>query len=227
MTTRQTWKDRIKAVASATELTEPSPLVQTLEDFRATLDESPWIRAELKSGPHPRMRRLVVYPKYRRDISATMLNFWVDQDAVRVVGAEVDAFTDEEMLGGYLADFAEKSAFPSTVLEFRRIQDEPVHGTLRVRGLFDNDPEDVPVLVDAKEHNEMAKRVLDNETDTAFGLRAVIEEHPSRAKFDPATRYLFLESGGFGLRLAPGAVREFGKILHLHGDLVPLEALQT
>ena len=226
MSNQQTWRERIKAVASASEPTTPTPLAQTLEDFRATLDESPWIRAELRTMGHPRRRSLIVYPKHRRDISAMMLTFWLDRDAVRVMGAGGEEFDDAEKLGLYLADFAEKSAFPDTVAEYRELQGKDVNGVLRVKGLGEDDAADVPVLVGAAEHNELAKRALEKKTDTPLALSVAIQEHPRVGKFDAATRYTHLESGGFALRLAPGALQRTGEALRLHGDVVPLEELR-
>lgn len=227
-----TWRDRIKAVASAAEPAETaSPLVQTLEDFRATLDEPPWIRAELHTMGHPRRRTLFVYPKYRRDVSTMLLTFWLDRDSVRVMSMNDATFHEPEKLGAFLADFVEQSAFPSTVDEYRRLQSENVQGMLRVRGISQNDPADVPVLVGAPEHNEMAKRVLDRQIDTPYGIHVVIEEHPTKARFDPGTEYVCLDSAGFGLRIVGGtrvdASFPSGKVLQLHGDLLPLEDLAT
>lgn len=220
-----TWRDRIKAIASAAEPADPSsPLIQTIEDFRATLNETPWIRAELHTMAHPRRRTLFVYPKYRRDVSAMLLTFWLEGDSVRV-GSET--FHDPEQLGAFLADFVERSAFPDTVDEYRRLQGENVQGMLRVRGLSQNDPADVPVLVDAAEHNAMAKRVLDKQIDTPHVIRVVIEDHPTKARFDPGTEYACLDSAGFGLRIVGGiqvdAGFPSGKVLRLHGELLPFE----
>ena len=223
MSHQQTWTERIKAVVSTAELTMPEPLVRTLEDFRVALNEGPSIRAELRTGSHPRMRTLVVYPKYRRDISAVVLTFWVDRDAVRVTGPTGEVFADKDKLEAYLADFAEKSAFPSTVAEFRQLQEENVHGVLRVAGLFEDSPTDVPVLVEAADHNRLAKRALEDDVATQEAVGVVIEDRPSMGTFDPSTIYLFLESGGFGLRI--GTPRQEGKTLRLFGSVVPLQDL--
>lgn len=227
-----TWRDRIKAVASSpAPAIPPSPLVQTLEDFRVTLNETPWIRAELHTMGHFQRRTLFVYPKYRRDVSAMLLTFWLESDSVRVMGMNGATFHHPEELGAFLADFVEMSAFPTTVDEYRRLQGEDVHGMLRVRGISQNDPADVPVLVGATEHNEMAKRVLDGRLDTPYGLRVAIEEHPTKARFDPEREYACLDSAGFGLRIVGGARADAsfssGKVLQLHGDLLPLDDLRA
>jgi hypothetical protein len=82
------------------------------------------------------------------------------------------------------------------------------------------------VLVDAAKHNELAQRTLAGETDAPFGVGVVLEEDPRMGTFDETMMYCFLESGGFGLRLAPGGVRRSGeKILRCHGTIVPLDEL--
>ncbi|WP_437279367.1 hypothetical protein WME90_02070 [Sorangium sp. So ce375] len=172
-----------------------------------------------------------MYPKYRRDVSTMLLTFWLDGDSVRVMNMNGTTFHEPEKLGAFLADFVEQSAFPATVDEYRRLQSKDVHGMLRVRGISQNDPADVPVLVGASEHNEMAKRVLDRQLGTPHGIRVVLEEHPTKARFDAATEYACLDSAGFGLRIVGGvqvdASFPAGKVLKLHGDLLPLDGLSS
>lgn len=225
MSSQLTWKERVKAAASASPLDEAAnPLRKTLDEFCATLNESPWIRAELQAKPHPRRLVLVVSPKYRRDISAMMLTFLLTSSGVTVIGAEQKDFEEEEKLLQYLVDFVEKTAFPDTVAEFRALQREHVHGMLRVKSLRDDDPGDVPVLVDAKDHNELAKRALAGKLDVPFGLPVIVDEPSSAGNFDEHAKYAFLESGGFGLRIVNRSLRS-GSEVRLFGDVVALPDL--
>jgi hypothetical protein len=220
------WKDRVRAVAAAAEPIERrNPLWATVEEFVAALNESPWIRAELRTDAVPQMRSLIVWPKYRRDISASMLTFWLGDHTITITGREGREFDSADALGQYLAEFVEKTQFPTTVATFRQMQNEPVHGTLRARGPLDNDPADVPVLVDAASHNRLAARALEDQADVPLYIDAALEgEHPAMGKFDEGTSYAYLESAGFGLRVR-GAQRLSERMIRVRGDVVPLKEL--
>jgi hypothetical protein len=220
------WKDRVRAVATAAEPIERrNPLWATVEELVAALNESPWIRAELRTNAVPQMRSLIVWPKYRRDISAIMLTFWLGDHTITITGREGREFESADALGQYLAEFVEKTQFPTTVATFRQMQAEHVHGTLRARGPLDNDPADVPVLVDAASHNKLAARALENQVDLPMDIDVALEEeHPAMGKFNEGASYAYLESAGFGLRVR--GVRQLSeRTIRVHGDVVPLEEL--
>ncbi len=220
------WRDRVRAVAAAAEpIEQRNPLWATVEEFVAALNESPWIHAELRAEAVPQMRSLVVRPKYRRDISTLMLTFWLGPRTVTVTGREGQEFDSADALGRFLADFVEKTQFPTTIATFREMQSEHVHGTLRVRGPLDNDPGDVPVLVDAAQHNRLAQRALENQLDTPVDVDVLLDEpHPVMGRFDASTTYSYLESAGFGLRVR-GTLERSESALRIHGDVVSLEDL--
>ncbi|HSN99823.1 MAG TPA: hypothetical protein VLS89_16115 [Candidatus Nanopelagicales bacterium] len=227
MRARKEWKERVKAVASAdVPIEESHPLRSTLEEFVATLNESPWLHAELSSTSVPQIVSLVVRPKYRRDVRANLLNFWLAARTVIVMGAEKREIGSKEELEELLTEFVEKSEFPTTVATFREIQLEHVHGTLRASALLEDDPADVPVLVEAGVHNDLARRALEERLDAPITVNVVLEERPGRGRFDLTKTYPYLESGGFGVRVL--SIQPSGeKVLRIRGDVVPLADLRV
>lgn len=225
MSEQDDWKDRVKAVASAESAVEQNhPLRRTIDELVATLNESPWLAAELAPGPFPQILQLVVRPKYRRDIRVSMINFWFAARSVIVMGGERQEFASEDELQQFLVDFVEKTQFPTTVAEFRMMHDQDVHGALRLRGLLEDDADDVPVLVDARSHDRLAKQTIEGRSDVPIEVDVALEERPGMGSYDPSRRYLCLESGGFGVRVQ--SIQPVGeRVLRIIGDIVPLADL--
>jgi hypothetical protein len=151
--------------------------------------------------------------------------FWLGDHSITVTGREGREFESADALGQYLAEFVEKTQFPTTVATFRQMQAEHVNGTLRARGPLDDDPADVPVLVDAASHNRLAARALENAVDLPIDVDVELEEeHSTTGRFDEGATYAYLESAGFGLRVR-GVRRLSERTIRVHGDVVPLEEL--
>ncbi|XXT22465.1 AAA family ATPase [Sorangium sp. So ce429] len=226
MSEQPSWKERIKAVASAAPVVaQGNPLLHKVEELAAALNESPWLRAELRSGPASQQRSLIVGPKYRRDISTILLSFWVGPRSLVVSGAQQQEFVDEASLERFFVELVEKPDFPGTVTRFQELQREDVPGWLRVEGLLEADPLDIPVSIDAAMHNELAKRSLEGNVEVPFHVDVTLVEHAQGGTFNELTPYRFLESGGFGLRIK--AVLPLGDVLRVLGDIVPLPDLPS
>jgi hypothetical protein len=216
MSNQPNWKDRIKTAAAVTAPAQRSPFLRVLDDFVATLNESPWLRAELRTTPSGYFA-LTLGPKYRRDVSTTLFTVAIGPRSVVVLGGQTSEITDEDELRQFLVDFVEKTAFPDTVVHFQEIQHEDVPGLLRVQPSIEGDTLSVPVVVDASRHNELAKRAVAGNIDVPFDIDVVLDgTHP----FDAQTEFKFLDTGGFGLRIM--GARRHGNVLRLRGDVVPL-----
>lgn len=221
MRNQPNWKDRVKAAVAVTSPVQRSPFRRVLEEFVASLNENPWLRAELRANPSGYFS-LVLGPKYRRDVSTILFTVALGPRSVVVLGAKTSEITDEEGLGQFLADFVEKTAFPATVASFQEIQSEDVPGLLRVQRSLENDTLPIPVVVEASRHNELAKRAMEGNVDVPFDIDVVLMG--TRA-VEEQTEFTSLESGGFGLRIM--GARRHGNVLRLHGDVLPLLELPS
>lgn len=229
--TNGSWKDRIRTAASreANPSDPKNQFLLVLEEFVMALNGSPWIHAILEQASNLTGLSLVVRPKYRRDMRSILMQFWLGPDSISVMsGNERSDFRAKGELETYLVDFVENSAFPQTVEIYREIQSEHVEGRLRRKALFRSDAGDVVVIVDSKDHNELARRAQDGKTEVPLAVSCELMEHQLAGEFDPSVDYAYLESGGFALKLpARGVTQTSQRTIRCHGEILGVKELES
>lgn len=213
------WKSRVKnVVTKAAEETKPNVLLQTIDEFVQTIDESPWMHAELVQGSAPSIHSIVVMPKYRRKERETLLSFWVTPYSISVVGNETsrDIYTKDQ-LETFFARYAEGSELPALAAKYEQKCNEPVAAMLRAGRSMLHERGARPVRVPSAEQMKLALAAQSGQPELA--LKVLIE--PGR-QLATETEYQMLESAGFGLVLSEDPKHEDGA-LTLRGRPVHVE----
>lgn len=224
------WRQALQGVLNPQAPAPENPLVRAIEEFVAELNKSEWVHAALRPGPVPQVKTLVTGPKIRRDQHSLMLSFWVQNEAVRVVGqADRELRTPEEVLE-FLTKFATETSFPTTVAEYKEICRSDTLGWLELegRGAYD-------VVLPPDSQRKLADRGR-SETQVPFDVDFCLAgEAPPEWKdvqvdssvWPSSTRAAVvmktgagrLESGGFEMRVM-GVRALGGSVFRAHGDVI-------
>jgi hypothetical protein len=170
--------------------------VTELQKFAKMInDNCPWVFASVGSGVTPQVFTLFTRPRYQRRDWTPMLNFWIDNGKVRLLGDRGTYISSVDQLWEVLDEFYDNSQFSAALVTYKEISGEPIEGYLRTKGVFDMAPDDVLVMVDPHEQKRLAETVPGSQ------LTMVIkpERFPGAGVYQPDRAYVALESAGFGL----------------------------
>jgi len=215
------WKKLVENVVSnPVAVAADNVFLNLIREFAATLNKSPFMRAEVRQNPESKVHAIVVRPRYRRDIESPILNFWITAHGVRVLGSAKDEMFNPETLTKFFVEFATESAFPQTVEQFAEICNEDVDATLwEKRGVWG--PHDASVIVSAADQKRLAE-TAEQHPGERFEVKVTLDIKSPHSKFSKSHEYRYLESGGYGLELQ-SPVRVSGKeTLLLQGTVVAL-----
>lgn len=192
--------------------------VDVLERFAKTLSKHPSLGATVEEVAEvPGGRRLVMWPKLRRDERATMLNFARTGGTFLLLGQGRRELKSPKELEGYLkSDFLVGSAFPETLAAFEERCKAPTRGFLRRGGPSEVSPGDVLVRLDPDEQRRLA--------ETAPGQDVTVlareDRLPSTSLYQDAPgTYTCLVAGGYGMwamfvsRAEDGRLRVAGSVM--------------
>jgi len=193
---------------AAPETAEPRPYDQVFEEFAGLLNENPAVQVEIETRDHPPMRFLVTRPKHRRTPQASMLSFALAGRHIKVLGEGKPELRTPEELWDYLEDFVNQSDFRFTLKEYEELEKEEVEGHLRTTSLFDMTREDILVAVPPAQQVRLAKATPGEK----LTLTARPEQFPGFGTYADTATYGYLESAGYGLRVAEHRPAEDGMI---------------
>lgn len=184
---------------------------RVLSEFAETLcAASPWVGAALEMGMQASTRRLVTWPRIRRDERTMMLMFVWENGRLHVLGEpEREPFPTPEALRDYLIEFLGSGAFGEMWSDYGRRCEEDVGAFLRVSGFMVGSPGDVYVVVPAGEQLKLAGGEAGGMLEIAVRPEAL----PGTGAYDTGGRYICLSSGGYGLRVEEHGLAEGGRIV--------------
>lgn len=172
-------------------------LRDVLERFARTLSKHPVIGAAIEGVPElPGGRKLVMWPKLRRDERTNMLNFARAGEALVLLGEGRREFRSPEALEAYLTqDFLCGSSFPDTLAYYENHCTTAVRGFLRRGGPHEISAADVPVRLDPNEQRKLAEAAPGEE----LSVMASEERLPLTSLFVSGETYSCLVAGGYGM----------------------------
>ena len=217
MSNAEDWKKQIEqAVSNPVQVGEDNVFLKTIREFVATLDQSPFMCAQLRESKESKVHSIFIRPKYRRDIEVVLLSFWVSPYKVSVFGT--GAIANDEELREFFVRFVRESQFPNTVAQFGQISNEDVSGTLwEKRGVWG--PHDASVIVSAADQRRLAE-AAEQRPGSTFDAQVTLDTKNPLNKFSNAREYRYLESGGYGLQI-DSLIRVNGKdILVIKGTVL-------
>jgi hypothetical protein len=200
--TEQEFEERIRDVLAdidAAHGAEPrqDPYQDVLERFARALSKHRAIGAAVEDVPElPGGRRLVTWPKLRRDERAVLLNFARQNEALLLLGQGRREFRTPAELEAYLSqDFLSSPAFAETLALYEGRCAMPARGFLRRGGPSEVSPGDVLVHLQAEEQRKLA------ETQPGKDLALLVREDrlPLTSLYESGATYTCLVSGGYGM----------------------------
>jgi hypothetical protein len=200
MSNVEDWKKLVEnVVSSPVRVAADNVFLALIREFAATLDKSPFMRAEVRQNPESKTHVLFVRPRYRKDMESPMLNFWITAQGVRVLGSPKDEMTTTEALTKFFVEFARDSTFPQTVQQCAEICNEDVSGTLWEKmGVWG--PHDASVIVLAADQKRLSE-TAEQHPGAPFEVKVTLDTKNPLSKFSKTREYRYLESGGYGLQI--------------------------
>ena len=143
------FKQALRDAASGVPQQAERALENVLEEFVAWLNEDYGDRGRfsIAGGSHPRLRRLLVSPRGRRNETSTLFVFYLDTGTARALGAESFVIGDDEGLRAYLESYAASPNFESLIAVLGARASDPIEAILRAPGGASDPASDVLILL--------------------------------------------------------------------------------
>ena len=193
MPTKEELVEQLKVLASTSQY-QPNSWVEKLKDFLGVLkDGFPDVAGEVEdSDVRAPVMHVRLWPSYRPLESSYMISVALQGTGAVVLGADRVACATPDDLWNYLVKFLSLEAFRSTLLEYRRRNNEAVVGFLRTGAHAQLLQEDVAVVVEA----DTVKQIADAK---AGPFRVAELPGSTYSAFSEPVKYNFLTAAGFTL----------------------------